>query len=229
MVNLPLLSPSTVTGHRLVNSKFPPINLFDDVGTGDDFDVAFALQELVNPRIQTEVGDLTLLARNEIPFGITGCSYAVAPFTHVNPEGSRFSQGDFGVLYLADSTTTAIAEVLHHQRNYWEAVPALQFDRFVFRGLVAKFKTTEMHNASDLPLSHPIYSATDYTASQQFGSELRKVGSAGLQYNSVRNQGALCWGLFTPRHVVNVIQSAHYEMIWGGQTAPVQVCKISRA
>jgi hypothetical protein len=104
---------------RLVNSKFPPIALFDDVADADEFEVLFEIQALTNPRLKNEVGQLELIARSEIPFGIPGCSYAIAPFTHINPTGSRFSDGRFGVLYLADSMEAALAEVKHHQALYW--------------------------------------------------------------------------------------------------------------
>ncbi len=67
---------------RLVNSKYPPIDLFDDVADMDEFEAVFAVQVLTNPRIQNEIGDLNLISKEEIPFGIDGCSYAVAPFIH---------------------------------------------------------------------------------------------------------------------------------------------------
>ena len=117
--DLPVLPARDVIGYRLVNSKFPPIDLFDDVADPDEFAALHALQSLTNPRLQNEVGDLALLPLEQIPFGIRGCSYAVAPFTHINPEGSRFSDGSFGVLYLADTLETAITEVKHHQQAYW--------------------------------------------------------------------------------------------------------------
>lgn len=230
MVNineLPRLEAVQQTGHRLVNSKFPPINLFDDVASEDEFEIAYAMQALVNPRVQTEVGNLSLLSRSEIPFGIAGCSYATAPFTHVNPQGSRFSDGRYGVLYFADSTETAIAEVTHHQRVYWSNVPELKFDRFVFRGLKGEFETIEIADATAIPAEDAIYAPDSYHASRTLGNELRASGSTGLQYHSVRNPGAQCWGLFTPRHVKQIIQTAHYEMIWTGPDANVEVCRLN--
>jgi hypothetical protein len=224
---LPVLEDGAITGHRLVNSRFPPISLFDDVASEDELEVAYALQALVNPRIQTEIGNLSLLRRDEIPFGIQGCSYATAPFTHVNPSGSRFSAGSFGVLYLADTPETAIAEVVHHQQTYWNNVPGLKFDRLVFRGLVADFGCAGLHDASVLPANDPIYAPASYAASQALGRELHAIGSPGLQYRSVRNAGATCWGLLTPANVTRVIQTAHYEMIWTAPGTDVQVCKIS--
>jgi hypothetical protein len=102
---LPVLPSEEIKSYRLINSKFPPISLFDDVADASEFESLYALQALTNPRLKNEVGDLQLIPRTEIPFGIHGCSYATAPFTHVNPDGSRFSDGSFGVLYVADYET----------------------------------------------------------------------------------------------------------------------------
>ncbi|TGN42042.1 RES family NAD+ phosphorylase [Marinobacter confluentis] len=216
-----------MTAFRLVNSKFPPINLFDDVADQDEFELLYELQAMTNPRIQTEVGNLNLIRRSEIPFGITGCSYATSPFTHVNPDGSRFSDGQFGVLYLADSMTTAIAEVAYHQGRYWGGVKGLAYDRMVYRGLKFKMAQTECHDATTYGQDHPIYQPDSYTASRAFGRKLFRAGSRVLQYHSVRNPGATCWGLFTPKHVSSVIQSTHFEFIWNGQAISA-VHRVSR-
>jgi hypothetical protein len=121
--SLAALEGDSLQAYRLVNSKFPPIALFDDVADAADFEVLYQLQALTNPRLQNELGRLDLVPREQIPFGIPGCSYATAPFTHVNPAGSRFSNGSFGALYLADRMDTAIPEVRHHQERYWSNVP----------------------------------------------------------------------------------------------------------
>ncbi len=213
---LPSVALEDQTGFRLVNSKFPPISLFEDVADEAEFDALYELQALTNPRIQTEVGQLNLLNREEIPFGIRGCSYAVAPFTHVNPDGSRFSNGQFGVLYLADYMDTAIREVAYHQEQYWQRVPNLKYDRFLFRGLRARFTDQPIRNARVLPANHPIYAPTDYSAARQLGLALKKSGAAGIQYHSVRQPGATCWGLFSPRGISSIVQTAHYEFIWDG-------------
>lgn len=211
---LPHLRLQDQRGYRLVNSKYPPINLFEDVADPEEFDALYALQALTNPRIQTEVGQLNLLSRDEIPFGIPGCSYAIAPFTHINPEGSRFSNGQYGVLYIADSLDTALQEVAHHQERYWRNIGSLKYERFVFRGLACEFSGDPIHDATGLEIDHPVYDPEDYSAAQALGQSLRKAQSAGIQYWSVRNPGATCWGLFTPRSVSSIIQCAHYEFIW---------------
>ena len=44
--------------YRLVNGKYPPIHLFDDVADQADFEALYAVQALTNPRIQMQVGDV---------------------------------------------------------------------------------------------------------------------------------------------------------------------------
>ncbi len=213
----PVIKSESLTGYRLINSKFPPISLFDDVADEDEFEALYELQAMTNPRLQTELGNLNLVRKEDIPFGIPGCSYATGPFTHVNPEGSRFSDGQYGVLYMGDSMDTAIAEVAYHQSRYWQGVHGLDYDRLVFRGLKCKVGQAELHDATVIPFEDPIYDASSYAASRVFGRELYQAGSEGLQYHSVRKPGATCWGLFTPRHVRSVVQSAHFEFIWNGE------------
>ncbi len=108
---------------------------------------------------------------------------------------------------------TAIAEVEYHQGQYFGNVEDLKFDRLVFRGLSCVFTGDVIHDATGLPTTHAIYHSTDYKASRALGAELRTGGSEGVQYWSVRNAGAMCWGLFTPKQVQSVVQTAHYEFI----------------
>ncbi|WP_372742844.1 RES family NAD+ phosphorylase [Neptunomonas sp.] len=219
MVNidqLPVLPGNEIKSYRLVNSKFPPISLFDDVANADEFESLYALQALTNPRLKNEVGDLQLIPQSEIPFGICGCSYATAPFTHVNPDGSRFSDGSFGVLYLADYMETALAEVKHHQQLYWSNVPELCYERFVFRGLVCVFDEARIIDGLAIRSDDAIYAPEDYTAARALGHVLKKRKDTGIRYHSVRKQGAICWGLMTPQHVISIQQAAHYEMVWNG-------------
>lgn len=227
LADLPTLSAGELQAYRLVNSKFPPIALFDDVADSADFDTLFQLQALTNPRLLNEIGRLELIPRQQIPFGIPGCSYATAPFTHVNPAGSRFSDGSFGVLYLGSTLDTALAEVRHHQDRYWSGVPQLGYERFVFRGLTCTFNEADMLDAAVLPLSHEVHAPDDYSQARALGQAARAAARPGLRYRSVRRPGDLCWALLTPRVVSSIVQTAHYEMIWNGGITSVN--RISQA
>lgn len=221
VTDLPVLPANTVRAYRLVHSKFPPIAIFDDVASEEEFEQLYALQSLTNPRMLSQAGSLELLPRGDIPFGIQGCSYAAAPFTHVNPEGSRFSDGSFGVLYLADSMDTAIAEVRYHQQAYWSRVADLRYERFVFRGLTTRFDEAVALDVLTVPRNDPVYAPDNYSASRVLGRSALDAAATALRYHSVRQPEGVCWGLFTPRQVKSVVQTAHYEMIWSGEIAAV--------
>jgi len=200
--------------YRLVNSKFPPESLFDDVADPDEFDAIYAIQAKTNPRIQDEIGKLNLIATNEIPFGIDGVNYVTAPFTHANPDGSRFSDGTFGMLYVADKMDAAIAETRHHQEKIFNNIAGLHFDSITMRGIVV----TLSGKVVDCTSNKVIHDPNDYSPSRALGSQLRKDGELGIKYKAVRLSNAICWGLFSPRTVHSAIQSKHYEFIYDGAT-----------
>lgn len=209
---LPTVSLSHQPTYRMVNSKFPPVTLFDDVIDEEGFETAWALQALTNPRILNELGDVSLVPKNEIPFGIDGTNYATAPFTHVNPDGSRFSDGSFGMLYLADTTETAIAETRYHQEKYFRNVEGLHYDTVDMRCLKVTF-SADVFDVSDIA---DVHAPDDYSAARTMGHAIKKSGDAGLQYRSVRNVGSTCWGLMSPRYVESAIQTQHFEFIFDG-------------
>lgn len=198
--------------YRLVNSKFPPESLFDDVADEAEFEAVYAIQALTNPRIQDECGNLALLSTDEIPFGIKGVNYATAPFTHVNPDGSRFSDGTFGMLYVADSIQTAIAETKYHQEKAFQNITGLHYDTVTMRGIAVSFSG----NVVNATQNKNIHTPNDYSASRLFGNTLRKNGELGIYYKSVRNNGAYCWGLFSPQTVHSAIQTKHFEFVYDG-------------
>lgn len=213
--DIPDIQLTKQKGYRLINSKFPPISLFDDVASADEFELLYELQALTNPRIQNEIGNINLIAKEDIPFHIVGCSYATAPFTHVNPEGSRFSDGMYGVLYIGDSFDTAIAETRYHQNKIFNNIEGLHYDVVTMRGLTCYFSGCFADVTSyDKRIYHP----TDYSDSQQLAKVLYKQKRQGLAYLSVRNPEAKCWALFTPKYVSEIKQTAHFEFIYDGNS-----------
>ncbi|WP_232366238.1 RES family NAD+ phosphorylase [Salinimonas sediminis] len=43
---------------------------------------------------------------------------------------------------------------------------------------------------------------------------MRQSGIQGLRYPSVKLEGGLCFGLFSPKTVKRVVQAKHYEMVY---------------
>lgn len=208
-------SLSNQRAYRLVNSKYPPIHIFDDVANQEDFDALYAVQALTNPRLREQVGQLNRVPEPQRPWGIPGCNFALGPFVHVNPAGSRFSAGEFGVFYCAEHMSTAIAETRHHQERYFQNIEGLKYDRIVMCGLKTVFNAelVNIFPASEYPQWH---SPEDYTASQQLGDQLRNNQDQGLIYESVRDPGKRCYALLTPKAITQVVPASHYEYVWDG-------------
>lgn len=203
-------------GHRLINTKYPTINLFDDVASPEEFEMLYAIQAITNPRLRDEVGNISLIETSEIPFHCErGRSYAVAPFTHINPNGGRFNDGYFGALYIALSEETAALEVKYHQEKYWSNIEGLEYDRFVFRNLIVSYDLQSCYEVTHK--DSEILNINFYVASQQLARELKKDNYQAIKYPSVRSESGICWALFTPKPVYDVVQSNLLEMIWDGE------------
>lgn len=224
--DLKQISLPAASGYRLVNSHYPPIAIFDQVADASEFAALFALQELTNPRLRAEAGQTSLLELGEIPFGIRGCSYATAPFTHINADGTRLSSGDFGVLYVGDTQETAISEVHYHHARFWPNIKGIKDDILVMRGLKCSFGPCGARDAVPLGLDNPLHHPVDYSAARKVGLQAysQRHQVPVIQYCSVRNPGATCWGLFSPRPVTDVIQTFHCQFVMraGGLIVDVQ-------
>jgi len=211
---IPRTAQVPLKGYRLLHTKYPAIYVFEDVASPEAFDVLYELQKLTNPRLSSEVGNLNLLPRAEWVLGIRGAHYAMAAFAHVNPDGSRFSNGDFGIYYLGDSQETALAEIVYHCQHYWQNVPELKFERFEYRCLETELGHTAFADITGLPGAHPYYHPTDYREPQLLGARLRIAGETGVTYRSVRRHGGICWALLTPKPITSIIQSSLHQIIW---------------
>lgn len=201
--------------YRLIPSQFPPIHLFEDVASPEEFEALFAIQSLTNPRIQEEVGILDRIPLEQRLYGVPGCGYVMAAFTHINPDGSRFSNGDYGVYYAADSIETAIAETIYHKERFMSHTnePSQELP---MRSLVANFSAS-LFDLTSITKSDPVYDLGDYTLSQNFGAQIKEQQQDGIFYQSVRAEGGNNFALFKPNIIHQCHQAAHYSYVWNGE------------
>jgi hypothetical protein len=140
----------------------------------------------------------------------------MAAFTHLNPEGSRFSDGSYGVYYAARALETAIAEVGHHRAVFLArtAEPPIDVD---LRLLTATLDA-ELHDLTTLQgaARARVLDPDHYGASQALGRRLRAAASWGAHFPSVRQPGGLCVGVFRPRALRNARTGGHYALHWDG-------------
>lgn len=212
---IPLVDIDWHPSIRLIPSRYPTVGLYDAIADPADLDVVFAVEALTNPRIRDELGQLQLVPPDERVSG-PGSTPIMAAFTHLNPDGSRFSDGSYGVYYAAQSLETAVAEVSHHRAIFLArtAEPAIDVDMRVISAAVA----APLHDLSAVPgPGDPIFDPVSYAASQVLGRRLREAGSWGVHYPSVRDAGGRCVGLFRPRALKPARSGAHIALRWDGQ------------
>jgi hypothetical protein len=199
---------------RVIASRYPPISLFERL-TADPavWDALIALEQLTNPRVRDEVGDIALVPPGERVAG-PGASYVMASFTHLNPKGSRFSDGTFGVYYAAAALETAITETVFHFETFARdsADPPRSEDMRVLVGTVA----AEFEDVAALPEEErrPLLDPNSYVASQAYAKQIRAAGANGVAYPSVRHAGGQCLGALRPRAVGSPHQERHLKYRW---------------
>ncbi len=159
--------------HRVIPTRFPAIALFERVAGAEDFDALYALEAMTNDRIRDEVGDINLVPPEERLFG-EGSSPIMAAFTHPNPQGSRFSDGSYGVFYCARKRETAIAETRHHQVLFMSATSEppmrLQMRLYTVR---ARGQVADLREASRT--DPRIIDPDNYAYTQGIGRTLREA------------------------------------------------------
>ena len=199
---------------RIVPSRFPPIQLFERVTDPTDLEAIFELESLTNPRLRDEVGDIRLVPERDRVTG-PGASVIMAAFTHLNPQGSRFSDGSYGVFHAANDLDTAIAETKHHRERFMHATeqPPMELDMRVYLvDLVGN-----LHDLRGQKRTNPlVYHDDSYAVGQNLARRLRGEGSNGIVYDSVRHAGGECAAVFLPRLLSSCRQERHLCYVWDG-------------
>jgi len=201
---------------RIIRSRFPPIDLFEDIADPADWPLLISAEQKTNPRLMENVGNLDLVPP-ERRVGGPGASWLMAPFVHVSADRpSRFSRGRFGILYAARDFETALIETVHHHARFMARTnePA---------GWTSQFREIVLDIGADLhdlrggePACAAALDPDDYGVAQALGEQLRASASEGLVYPSVRRPGGDCAGLFWPDLASNPRQGRHLDYHWDG-------------
>ena len=181
---------------RIVSTRYPPIDLFDDIADPDDWWDLGVAESRTNPRISESLGKLDLIPRDRLVGG-PGARWLMAPFTHISPDNKgRFNDGTFGVFYAARSFETALFETIYHRTNFYSKTKQEP-------GWIAQFR--ELQGSIDARLHDlrkgsfkPYLSKKSYVQSQKLAVKLKESGSNGIVYPSVRHVGGQCFASFYP-------------------------------
>jgi hypothetical protein len=201
--------------YRLVNSVYPPIDLFEDIADPKDWELLAHAEGRTNPRLTTSVGQLDLVPVDRRVAG-PGSSYVMASFVHASPDRpGRFHDGNYGALYIANTYETALFETIYHTELFCrdtQEPPGWIAD---MREVTGKVERT-FHDIR-APKYASLLHETDYSTSQALARSLKENGSDGIIYPSVRKKGGECIAAFYPDCVEIPIQGRHLSYHWDGQ------------
>jgi hypothetical protein len=213
----PLRRVSWNRATRIIATRYPPINLFERLSSDPAlWDAMIAVEMLVNPRVRDAVGQIRLVSPDQRVSG-PGASFVMAAFTHVNPLGSRFSDGSYGVYYAAREIETAIAETaFHFGRIALDSSDPPRYENF--RVLVSRVDD-RFHDVDQVSAERrtQLLDPDSYALSRAFGRQAREAGSRGLQYTSVRRPAGRCLAVLQPRSAGLPTIAGHLQYHWDGQ------------
>lgn len=217
--------------HRLINSRWPPIGLFDELADSEDeLRLLFNLEMLTNARLNVAIGRLARIPQGGIVMGETA-NQIMAAFVHCHDDGGRFNDNQLGAWYASYQVDTAIDETVYHLSKRL----ALSEGGFPQQVQMRQLITTINQPLVDLhqqQYQHPqIYRSNDYRASQALANSIRwpfpEDGVAGVRYDSVRAQGGLNVCIFMPQAIDQpVVQGSHYQYDWNAK-GEVYVAKLT--
>ena len=205
--------------YRVIPTRFPAVNLFDRVASPEDFDALYALEAMTNDRLRTEIGELDLVPREERRFG-PGYGPIMAALTHLNPIGSRFSDGSYGVFYCAQSRATAIAETRFHTGQFLAATqqPPMRQQMRLYT-VIAHGDVVDLRGDASMEAS--VLSPNDYAAGQALGRNAREASAPGIVYPSVRDAGGECLAAFRTTLLRDCHHAAYLEYNWNGDAVDI--------
>ncbi|MGH8674322.1 MAG: RES family NAD+ phosphorylase [Burkholderiales bacterium] len=199
--------------YRIISSRFPPVGIYDLVANLEDLDAIFAVENMTNPRLRQEAGEISLVPAEDRLSG-EGTTPIMAAFTHLNPEGSRFSDGTYGVFYTARALDTAIAET-RYQRERFLSHTREEPIEIEMRTYLTDLDG-DLHDIRGRRDLAGVYDPNSYATGQAFGRQLKAANSWGIAYDSVRDPGGECAGVFRPPVLSNCVQGPHYGYLWDG-------------
>jgi RES domain-containing protein len=189
--------------YRCIASRFPPVDLYENLTAPEHFAQFHALEALTNPRLAA---------------ADAGASPIDAAFSYIPTalQGGRFNP-DFAVYYCALEEVTAVAEAVFHRARF------LRESQSPATVVEARVVVADLQAAALVDVRAPeerfasLYMPDDYRASQRFGAELYADDREGIVYRSVRAADGQCVVAFTPRILLRARQSKHLDLHWDGE------------
>jgi len=203
------LSHAPERTHRLIPSRFPPIDAFETVTSAGDLEPVLELEGWTNDRLVAP--RLKRLPESEWVYGRANASVVMAAFLHGAPQGTRFAGPDLGAWYASSTLETSVLEVVSGIRREI-ALSALEQKTEELREYTARLEGDFVDIRGTRPDLHDPDPA-NYPASQVFGRSVRTGPHDGIAYDSVRHVGGVNWVSYRPSQVQDVLQARHFRVV----------------
>lgn len=200
---------------RIIPTRYPEAKALDRVTEERDREIIENLDQMTSDRMRQERGEIDLVPSGDRVTG-PGSAYIMAAFAYRSPGGSRFTDGTFGVYYTTRTLATAIAESRFHREQFmrWTKEGPMRLE---MRVLTANLGA-DLHDIRGMAKQFPkVCSKTSYAESQELGIRLRRAGSFGIAYDSVRDDGGECAAVFRPLALGPCRQERHLIYEWDGK------------
>ncbi|MCY0963968.1 RES family NAD+ phosphorylase [Parathalassolituus penaei] len=192
--------------YRVVHSKYPPENLFDE-----DDETNFLLGELESLTSERIHNWRSFIHPDDFRHG-SGWGAVMASFCY--PRAGRFSTDEQGSYYCASSEVAALREWAHHVQRFWHDDMKFSDDASAtVRCYTGNFEQPLL-DVRDMAEAHTV---DDYGVSQALAALARQRHEHGILYRSVRSPGDECAALLRPSASTAVTQSCHYTLIFDGR------------
>lgn len=193
------------------------------IDTDEELAVLAEIEGLTSARLLAEYGRNPHLDPRELAWRrrfrdlrVYGDSHVNAAFTYTRTGGNRFNPEDRGAWYCAWDVMVSVAEVAWHRTRELGFTGSFH-DIARYIELLADF-IGEFDDMTDEP-RHPALNpdtAIGYPEGQGLAARLRRAGSRGLVYPSVRAPEGNCLVCFEPGGVQNVRPGASWDLVWKG-------------
>lgn len=199
---------------RIVTEGRDPIALFESISDPGELETVLAVRAFTDTYSRDLLSRLGRIEPHNRLAG-PGSTDATTPFLFYPPEGSRFTDGSFGIYYAARHRTTSIAETVFHKTR-WLGWTAQDSAEILMRVLYGSHDTSVV-DVRDERSSRPelyVEDPSEYAAAQRFGVGVRAAGHNGITYDSVRHADGQCVALFHPRAVGPVERGELFGYVW---------------
>lgn len=192
--------------YRLIPSRFPPIDVYERLGSAALISAAQELEALTNPRLAAKRRVETDDHSKENSAKLQNWNHA--PFAYKNPQGSYLLSGAHGVLEAAGDKRAALALSLIRRETFL-ANTNEEPTSLDMRVLVTHIKG-RFADLTSLALDVPEADRWEQ------GRQLLEAGFSGAIFHRPEYPAAEFVAVFNPETLAASVQAEHFRFVWDG-------------